>query len=83
MKPIVQKTTNPLDAMAVEDKMESVRGKCWSCKFLDSSKGERPFCRRYPASLVVQNGTVQALFPVVSLTEDFCGEYVVLDKLYH
>ena len=50
-------------------------GKCGSCRYLDPATDGRPFCRRYPAKLVVHNGDIKALYPVVDPKIDWCGCY--------
>lgn len=55
--------------------LPDVTGKCGSCKYADKSPNDLFFCRRYPAQLISTNGQVQALYPVVTLAVDWCGEH--------
>lgn len=56
---------------------------CGTCKYLDASN-ERPFCRRFPAQLVVvrpmhdsDNG-VRSFYPTKNPVLDWCGEHPML-----
>lgn len=53
---------------------------CASCKFLDATDILKPFCRRYPAQLAQQGTQLLALYPIVTTTIDWCGEYLVMTK---
>ena len=65
-------------------KLKDLQGKCGLCRYADMGKDSRmdnlPFCRRYPAQLVQFNNQIQALFPVVDLQKDWCGEYAILES---
>ena len=73
----------PTEIDAIKD-IELPEGKCGSCKFVDKDPGNNFFCRRYPAQLVVspQQGIV-ALFPVVNLEKDWCGEFSSIVRTSH
>ena len=58
----------------MNDDIPDISGKCGSCTYADMGEDGRAFCRRYPAQLLVHGG-IQALFPVVQLTVDWCGEH--------
>jgi hypothetical protein len=55
---------------------------CAGCKFVDALNVQQPFCRRFPAQLVVvprvndADTGVRKFFPIVDLIYDWCGEHV-------
>lgn len=54
---------------------------CMGCKFVDITTPVQPFCRRYPAQLVVvrpmndADSGVRKFFPIVDPIYDWCGEH--------
>lgn len=48
---------------------------CASCRYVDKTDEQKPFCRRYPATLVPTDVGPRALYPVVTLDRDWCGEH--------
>ncbi len=48
---------------------------CGNCKFADITNIAEPFCRRFPAQLVKTDVGVRALYPVVTVARDWCGEH--------
>ena len=54
-----------------------MRNTCKTCKYMQT--GDTMFCRRYPAQLVnnqMPDGIkLQALYPVVDPSVDWCGEH--------
>lgn len=69
--------------------LDDLNGKCGTCRYADMESAEnlppgqppRPFCRRYPAQLVIWNGGIRAQYPIVDLTKDWCGEWKSINTL--
>jgi hypothetical protein len=71
----------PLTVVSTAIDLASLEGKCGTCKYPDMGQDGRAFCRRYPATLVQNNGQVQALYPIVDLAKDWCGCWAALKPL--
>lgn len=59
---------------------------CASCPLMDSEQPTQPFCRRFPAQLVVvqrlndQDSGLRKFFPIVDPIYDWCGEHPEIKK---
>lgn len=77
------KKVKPAPPVEIVPELNLPEGRCGSCKFADKDPEGRYYCRRYPAQLVLVPQGLVALFPVVDLEKDWCGEYAPLIRTSH